>query len=274
MLDDRIEYLMMVLNRGKAEMQQASSRRHLIVGNWKMNGLSAGSLELAKAVAEGARDVGPAARLVICPPFTQLAAVAKALEGSKVQLGAQDCHQSPSGAHTGDISADMLVDLDVGFVILGHSERRQHHHETDGLVQAKVKAAEKAGLTPIVCVGETAQQRDEGHTLETLGEQISKSLPKDFSGVVAYEPIWAIGSGRSASVKEIDETISHLHDVIGRHLDVDDKSMSILYGGSVTARDAASILSIPAVGGVLVGGASLSAESFLGIARAALATTA
>lgn len=250
-------------------MYRPVAQNTLIVGNWKMNGLSANATDLAREIALGAGSLPDRTRVVIAPPFTQLGHVARLVADSSVLLSAQDCHPAPSGAHTGDISAEMLADAGAEYVILGHSERRKHHHETDELVQQKALAAARAGLTPIVCVGETAEERDEGRTLTRLAQQIRHSLPRDFHGVVAYEPIWAIGSGRSASCEDIEETVAALHASIASHLGTDDRSTAILYGGSVTARDAASILSVSGVGGVLVGGASLSAGSFLDIARSA-----
>ncbi|WP_077806325.1 triose-phosphate isomerase [Neoasaia chiangmaiensis] len=244
-------------------------RRCLIAGNWKMNGLCAQSRSLAEALADGSEDLPPFIDLTICPPFTQIAAVGDILAGSRIRLGAQDCHVASAGAFTGDISAAMLADLNVRYVIVGHSERRLHHFETDELVNAKARAAIEADLTPIVCIGETSEERDAGIAHERLSAQIATSLPANFRGVVAYEPIWAIGTGRTASIQEIEETTAHIRAAVAAHLETDDKSVPILYGGSVTARDAASILSINSVGGVLVGGASLAADSFLGIALAA-----
>ena len=241
--------------------------RQLIAGNWKMNGGSAASRSLAQAIADGA--AGLACDLLVCPPFTQLALVAGALGGTPVRLGGQDCHPDPQGAHTGDISADMLADLGCCAVILGHSERRQNHGETDALVRAKVGAATRAGLMPIVCVGETAAERDEGLEVAVVGRQVAGSLPDGFAGVVAYEPIWAIGTGRNASGQDVETVHRHIRAALVRRLGEGGRTLRILYGGSVKSDNAAQLLAVPEVGGALVGGASLQADSFLAVARMA-----
>ena len=175
--------------------------RQLIAGNWKMNCLGAEAVALAKDVAAGVGDIQ--ADLLVCPVSLHVAAVAQALKGSKVAVGGQDCHQEAKGAHTGDIAAAMLADAGAAWVILGHSERRQNHGETDELVREKCLAAVAAGLTPIVCVGETEEQRVGGQETEVVGWQIAGSLPKPFNGVVAYEPLWAIGTGRTATENDV-----------------------------------------------------------------------
>ena len=241
--------------------------RQLIAGNWKMNGGSAPCRSLAQAIGAGAADL--ACDLLVCPPFTQLAQVACALEGTPARLGAQDCHQDPQGAHTGDIAADMLADLGCSAVILGHSERRQNHGETNTLVRAKVHAATRAGLMPIVCVGETAAERDGGQEMAVVGRQVAESLPNGFAGVVAYEPIWAIGTGRNASAHDVEMVHGHIRAALIARLGQHGRMLRILYGGSVKPENAAKLLAVPEVGGALVGGASLQAESFLAIARSA-----
>ncbi|ATJ91475.1 triosephosphate isomerase [Acetobacter senegalensis] len=243
--------------------------RQIIVGNWKMNGTSRDSQALVQALLAGLPASVP--DVVICPPFTQLALLTDALKTTSVALGAQDCHKDASGAHTGDISAPMLTDLGVSYVILGHSERRQEHGELDETVREKAVAAGKAGLTPIVCIGETEDQRDSGEHFDTLGWQIKGSLPDGFSGILAYEPIWAIGTGRAATTDEIAETMKFLREELVRQFGESGKTIRILYGGSVNDKNAASILSITDVAGALVGGASLKAEAFLSIVGAASA---
>ncbi len=241
--------------------------RQLIAGNWKMHGLSADAAALARDVAAGAG--GLACDLLVCPPFVHIAAVAQAVAGSQVAVGGQDCHQAKQGAHTGDIAAPMLRDLGAGWVILGHSERRQNHAETDELIREKVVAATDAGLTPIVCVGETADQRAGGSETETVGWQLAGSLPKPFSGVVAYEPIWAIGTGRTATEQDVATMHAFIREELVRQFGDAGQEIRILYGGSVRAANAAGLLAVPHVGGALVGGASLKADEFLAIARAA-----
>jgi triosephosphate isomerase len=243
--------------------------RQLIAGNWKMNCLAAEAVALAQAVAAGAQGIG--AELLVCPTALHLAAVAKALQGTAVAIGGQTCHQDKSGAHTGDIAAPMLRDAGATWVILGHSERRQNHDETDELVREKTIAAVEAGLTPIVCVGETADHRTGGQETETVGWQISGSLPKPFTGVLAYEPIWAIGTGRTATEADVAAMHAFIRDELVRQFGDAGQTIRILYGGSVRPANAAALLAVPNVGGALVGGASLNAQDFLAIARAAQA---
>jgi len=241
--------------------------RQLIAGNWKMNGLSAAAAALVDEI--GAHAPGLACDLLVCPPFTQIFPAVARLRGGAVGVGGQDCHQAVSGAHTGDISAAMLADLGCSAVILGHSERRQNHHETDAQVHAKVLAAIRAGLMPIVCVGETEAERDAGHQKQVVAAQIAASLPADFAGVVAYEPIWAIGTGRTPTEAQVAAMHHDIRaDLIAR-LGEPGKLVRILYGGSVKADNAAGLLAVPEVGGALVGGASLQAKDFLAIARLA-----
>lgn len=240
----------------------------LIAGNWKMHTLHAEAERLAREISDQA--AGITAELLVCPPAIHLHCVGRVLERTRVGLGGQDCHQAPEGAHTGDISAAMLRDAGAGWVILGHSERRQNHGETDELVREKVLAAVEVGLTPIVCVGETEDQRSGGQETEVVGWQISGSLPKGFQGVVAYEPCWAIGSGKIPSVEEVAAMHAFIREELGRQFGTAGASIPILYGGSVKPANAAALLAIPHVGGALVGGASLKAADFLAIARAAV----
>jgi triosephosphate isomerase len=239
--------------------------RQLIAGNWKMNTTTASAAALAAALREGV--VG--CDMLVCPPATQLVAVAAALAGSPVMVGGQDCHGSPCGAHTGDIAASMLADAGATWVILGHSERRAEHHETDAVVRAKVLAAQGAGLRPIVCVGESAAERSEGHHEAVVGAQLVGSLPSSFDGVVAYEPIWAIGSGRSATATDVEAMHAFIRTELVQLFGARGGEMRVLYGGSVKPDNAVSLMALPDVGGALVGGASLVAADFLAIARAA-----
>jgi triosephosphate isomerase len=243
--------------------------RQLIAGNWKMNGLSAEAAAIVSPLRAGA--TGVACDLLVCPPFTQIAAVASLLAGSPVAVGGQDCHVSEKGAHTGDISAAMLRDAGATWVILGHSERRQDHHESDALIQAKTKAAIAANLTPIVCVGETEVQRSASQQNQVVGAQLAGSLPAGFAGVVAYEPVWAIGTGKTATEDDVAAMHLFIRTTLVQQLGPNGEAILILYGGSVRPANAGSLLSVPHVGGALVGGASLKAEDFLGIAKAAKA---
>jgi triosephosphate isomerase len=247
----------------------------LIAGNWKMHCMAAEAVALAKDVAAGAQGIigagGIAADLVVCPTALHVAAVSQALRGSAVAVGGQDCHQARQGAHTGDIAAPMLRDAGASWVILGHSERRQDHGETDELVREKTLAAVEAGLTPIVCVGETADQRSGGQETEIVGWQLAGSLPKPFTGVVAYEPIWAIGTGKTATDQDVAIMHAFIREELVRQFGDAGQTIRILYGGSVKPANAAALLAVPNVGGALVGGASLKADEFLAIARAAQA---
>jgi len=239
----------------------------LIAGNWKMHCLADEAVALAKGVAEGAADI--TAELLVCPTALHVAAVAAAVKGGKVAVGGQDCHEAKQGAHTGDIAAPMLRDVGASWVILGHSERRQNHGETDELVREKCLAAVEAGLTPIVCVGETADQRAGGQETEVVGWQIAGSLPKPFNGVVAYEPVWAIGTGKTATNADVATMHAFIREELVRQFGDAGQGIRILYGGSMRPANAASLLAVPHVGGGLIGGASLKADDFLAIARAA-----
>ncbi len=240
--------------------------RQLIAGNWKMNGLRADGVALATALRAGADGVG--CEMLVCPPATVLAAVAEALRGSSVGVGGQDCHVKAKGAHTGDISPEMLRDAGAGWVILGHSERREGYAESNALVREKAEAAMRAGLLPIVCVGETEQQRLAGAAETVVAAQVDGSVPAGFTGVIAYEPIWAIGTGRVAEDADIVDMHRCIRDQLVDTLGEAGQAVRVLYGGSVKPDGAAAILALPGVGGALVGGASLVAADFLGIARA------
>ena len=246
----------------------ATRPRPLIAGNWKMNGRQADGLTLARALAERAANETLAADLLICPPATLLFLVAELLTDTPVALGAQDCHPKPSGAFTGDIAAPMLADAGCSYVIVGHSERRAGHHEGDGLVRAKAEAAIAAGLTPIVCLGETEAERDAGQALAVVERQLAGSLPAGAEAarlVVAYEPVWAIGTGRTPTASDIEAVHRHLR----RHLAgrvAEPARVRLLYGGSVKKDNSREILGLAEVDGALVGGASLKAEEFWAIA--------
>ncbi len=243
--------------------------RQLIAGNWKMNGLMAEAASLAAALRDHAADLS--CDVLVCPPFTQIGLVADILGETSIAIGAQDCAPDACGAHTGDVSAEMLTDAGCLAVILGHSERRQDHHETDAQVHAKALAAARAGLIPIVCVGETEAERDAGRETEVVGRQIAESLPDGFTGILAYEPIWAIGTGRTPRVEEIEAVHRHIRAALVTRLGEAGRTLRILYGGSVKPENAAELLAVPEVGGALVGGASLKADGFMAIARAARA---
>ena len=240
--------------------------RQLIAGNWKMNGRMQDGAAIAAPLRRGAD--GLPCDLLICPPATLLYTLSAVLIGSPVMVGAQDCHALPHGAHTGDLSAAMMRDAGASWVILGHSERRADHGETDALIQAKVKMAASAGLTPIVCVGETEAERVEGRHMAVVGAQLIASLPPDFHGVVAYEPVWAIGTGRTPTEADVAAMHAYIRAALVRHLGLAGQTTRILYGGSVKPSNAAVLLALPDVGGALVGGASLNAADFLAIAGA------
>lgn len=250
----------------------ARSRQPLIAGNWKMNGLRADGLSLARDVAAGVRQAGWSDRdVLICPPGTLLAAVADAAKGSGVLVGGQNCHAKANGAHTGDVSAEMLKDAGATHVIVGHSERRTDCGETDAAVRAKAEAAWRAGLTPVVCIGETLAERDGGNTLSVLETQLKGSVPAKATAanlIVAYEPVWAIGTGKTPTVAEVAAAHAHIRNVLGG-LVPDAAGVRLLYGGSVKGSNAAELLAAGDVDGALVGGASLNAAEFLAIAKAA-----
>lgn len=244
--------------------------RQLIAGNWKMNGTRASASALLSALRQEAPGCGCA--MLVCPPATLLALAADALAGSTIGVGGQDCHARPSGAHTGDVSPVQLRDAGASHVILGHSERRQDHAETDAQVRAKAEAAIAAGLVPVVCVGETRAERESGRAKAVVGGQISASLPAGFAaagGVVAYEPVWAIGTGLTPTEAEVAAMHGFIRGRLAEAFGGAGRGTLILYGGSVKPSNAAVLLALPEVGGALVGGASLAAGDFLGIARAA-----
>jgi triosephosphate isomerase len=248
--------------------------RPLVAGNWKMNGLKAS----ARVLGEIREDYTPGLKarvdLLVCPPATQIMTFAQIALGSGVAVGGQDCHAKDAGAYTGDISAEMLADLGATYVIVGHSERRQYHGEKDADVRAKAEAAHRAGLTAIVCVGETREEREAGETLAIVRRQLRGSVPEaatDATLVIAYEPVWAIGTGLTPTTADVAEVHALIRDELKRLVGTTHQTkVRILYGGSVKPSNAKELLSVANVDGALVGGASLVAADFLGIAGAYL----
>ena len=246
-----------------------AARRPLIVGNWKMNGLRASLVE-ARALAETAQVEKPAAELGLCPPATLVAAMVETLGGSGIGVGGQDCHAKAGGAHTGDIAPEMLKDAGAVYVIVGHSERRADHGESDETVRAKAQAAHRAGLIAIVCIGETLAQRDAGETLKVVSAQLRGSLPDDATAantVIAYEPVWAIGTGRTPTTAQVAEVHAAIRKDLMARFDTG-ADFRILYGGSVKPDNAKELMAVADVDGALVGGASLRAADFWPIVAA------
>jgi len=245
-------------------------RKTLIAGNWKMNGHLEDGVALAKGVAlevkkSGRRDC----EVLICPPYTLLMATKKAIKGSRVQLGAQDCHFDAKGAHTGDISPLMLKDLGCQYVIVGHSERRTDHGETNELIAKKASSAIEAGLKVIICIGETEKERDENRTIEVCTSQIMGSVPSNATyqnTVIAYEPVWAIGTGKTPTAQDVEDVHASIRKVISKKLGrANANKMRILYGGSMKPSNAKELLSLEDVDGGLIGGASLKVADFTAI---------
>jgi triosephosphate isomerase (TIM) len=242
------------------------TRRPLVAGNWKMNGLRA-SIDVLKKIIDGARALGDV-DIIVCPPATLIACFADAARGTRVGIGAQDCHTEVAGAYTGDISAEMLRDAGAMAVILGHSERRRYHGETDAMVRAKVVAAHRAGLLAIVCVGETRAEHDAGRANEIVCTQLQSSLPDTAENiVVAYEPVWAIGTGSTPTPDDVRIMHALIREQLSARLGAAGETLRILYGGSVKPGNAKELLRIENVDGALVGGASLHAGEFLAIAE-------
>jgi triosephosphate isomerase len=244
--------------------------RALLAGNWKMNGLSEALGEI-RALGRAFAEEPPPGDVLICPPATLIGEAARAAAGSAIAIGAQDCHPQPSGAFTGDISAEMLRDAGATAVIVGHSERRQYHGETDQMVAAKARAAHRASLYAIICVGEVESERLSGRAMDVVAAQLRGSVTAEFRSselAVAYEPVWAIGTGRTPTTGEIHVMHAAIRDILRAHNGPSGGDIRILYGGSVKPENAADILAIPGVDGALVGGASLKAADFLRIIRA------
>jgi len=246
----------------------------LIAGNWKMNGTLAEARSLAQDVLGGAEGRSLSCELLVCPPFVHLPAVGGALGQGAVRLGGQDCHTAAGGAHTGDVSAAMLRDLGCGYVILGHSERRADHGEDNALVRAKAEAALAAGLVPIVCVGETLEERESNVTEEVVGRQIDAVIEHCGvemlgEGVIAYEPVWAIGTGKTATPEQAQEVHAFIRGRVAAKSPEVAAKMRILYGGSMKPDNAVELMSKEDIDGGLIGGASLQAADFLAICKAA-----
>lgn len=237
--------------------------RHLIAGNWKMNGLGASMAEITK-VCELVTAETPNADILICPPATLIAQAVWHAKG-RIAIGGQNCHKEISGAFTGDISAEMLKDAGGSAVIVGHSERRQYHAETDAMVADKARAAWRAGITAIICIGESEAEREAGKALDVCGGQLAGSVPDGMTAentAIAYEPIWAIGTGKTPTIADIAEMHAHIRKCLVDRFGAGANAVRILYGGSVKPSNAAEILGVPDVGGALVGGASLKASDF------------
>lgn len=243
-------------------MSLMSRRRKLIAGNWKMHGRLTSGLSLTTELVQRSKSIRQTnIDVVICPPFTLLWAVAEVLSESWIKIGAQDCHQENHGAYTGNISAAMLIDMGCRYVIIGHSERRIGHHEEPALIARKVTAAQQAGLTAILCVGETKQEYDSGQKTEAVEAQLRQSLPEKYTAanlVIAYEPVWAIGSGVTPDVAEVEKMHRHIRKTLG----TTGEAVQIIYGGSVTPQLAETYLSSPEIDGFLIGSVSLNAEGF------------
>ncbi len=251
-----------------------TARRPLIAGNWKMNGLAADGRALASGVAEQRKTMGADAPfdMLVCPPYVLIPAVVAAVAGSGVEVGGQDCHTAEKGAHTGDVSPAMLKDAGCDYVIVGHSERRTDHGETDALVKAKAEAALAAGLKVIVCIGETLAEREAGLTLDVNRRQLNGSLPAGASAencVIAYEPVWAIGTGKVATPEQAQEVHAAIRSELKGLVGGVAEGMRILYGGSMKPGNAAELMAQTDIDGGLIGGAALKVEDFIGIAEAA-----
>ena len=243
--------------------------RALVAGNWKMNG-SVAMLKEPRLLAAMLKDVKLKADVMVCPPAVLLRRVKSILKGSKIRLGGQDCHWAPSGAHTGDVSAEMLKEAGCSAAIVGHSERRTNHGETDAIVQNKAKACQRAGLAAIICIGETLEERKAGKTLEVVTRQLKGSLPEGSvaaNTVIAYEPVWAIGTGLTPTTAEVAEVHALIRAELAGLMGGEGAATRILYGGSVKPSNAAELMGQPNVNGALVGGASLKAADFLGIIK-------
>ena len=246
--------------------------KNLIAGNWKMNGDMAGALKLASGIVAAVQDTPRLLEtndFLVCPPYVHLAPVQTELSAA-ISLGAQDCSPFDNGAYTGDIAASMLKDMNCDYVILGHSERRQYYCESNLLVKQKAKMAHEAGLRTIICVGETLEERESGHAQEVVTNQLLESLPETANAdnlVIAYEPVWAIGTGKAATADDIAQMHEAIYFKLSGKVDKAGE-IRILYGGSVKPNNAKEIFEVNYVHGALIGGASLTVEDFIGIAAA------
>ena len=239
--------------------------QRIAAGNWKMNGLK-NSLDVIEKIAQAAGNFD--CQTLVCPPATLLSAAVQASQNTALVVGAQDCHEHPHGAYTGDISAPMIADMGAQYVIIGHSERRLYHYETDAQIKAKAQAVQATRLTPILCIGESASERENNMALQVVETQLRASLPKDANCVVAYEPIWAIGTGRVPRTGEITQVHDLIRQILLEIYGQAGTDVPLLYGGSLKASNAADIFALKHVNGALVGGASLSAEDFIPIMQA------
>ncbi len=243
----------------------------LVAGNWKMNGTLA-SLEEIDRLKEHLKDVDPACDVMICPPFTLLFPMSERLGDSRIAMGGQDCHWEVSGAHTGDVAAEMIAETGAAACIVGHSERRADHGETDEIVSRKAAAAHRAGLVAIICIGETIEEREAGRTLDVISTQLKGSVPSGSNAantIIAYEPVWAIGTGHTPTTEQVAEVHAHIRKELAGIVGTEEaEGMRILYGGSVKPANAAELMGVENVNGALVGGASLKADDFFGIIRA------
>lgn len=247
-----------------------TERKKLVAGNWKMNGSRASADEI-RAMIQGAEALRSQVEMAICPPAVLAGLAGDLVSGSALGLGGQDCHAEPAGAFTGDISAEMWADIGARYVLVGHSERRTAYGETSETVRAKAGAVLRAGLQPIICLGERLSEREAGETLSVIAEQLERSTPvPDETGgiVIAYEPVWAIGTGLTPTLAQVAEAHGRLRQALRAQLGARGEGVRILYGGSVKPDNAAGLMSTPDVDGALVGGASLKAADFLAIARA------
>lgn len=248
----------------------SGARTPLIAGNWKMNGLRADSVALAKSIVEGASGLD--CELLVCPPYTLLHTIGDVVNGTNVMLGAQDCDIADFGAHTGDICVAMLKDAGCTHVIVGHSERRTDHGESDAFVCAKAEVVHAAGMTAVICIGETEIEREQGQTMAVMSTQLDGSVPKGSTAentVIAYEPVWAIGTGKTATPEDAGDVHDHIRTYLATKLNHDVAGgMRILYGGSMKPGNAAELMAQSDIDGGLIGGAALKAEDFIGIATA------
>lgn len=248
----------------------AAGPRALVAGNWKMNG-SVAMLKEPRLLAAMLKDVKLKCDVMVCPPAILARRVKAIVKGSKIKVGGQDCHWDAAGAHTGDVSAEMLKEAGCSAVIVGHSERRTNHGETDAIVAKKAKGAIRAGLTAIVCIGETLDERRSGKTLDVVSRQLKGSIPEGATAanmVIAYEPVWAIGTGLTPTTAEVAEVHTHIRADLAKILGEAGAGVRILYGGSVKPSNAAELMAADNVNGALVGGASLKAADFIGIIKA------
>ena len=243
----------------------------LVAGNWKMNGTLA-SLEEIDRLKEHLKDADPACDVMICPPFTLLFPMSERLGDSRIAMGGQDCHWEVSGAHTGDVAAEMIAETGAAACIVGHSERRADHGETDEIVSRKAAAAHRAGLVAIICIGETIEEREAGRTLDVISTQLKGSVPSGSNAantIIAYEPVWAIGTGHTPTTEQVAEVHAHIRKELAGIIGAEEaEGTRILYGGSVKPANAAELMAVENVNGALVGGASLKADDFFGIIKA------